>query len=551
MRRGLAALLALCLLCLAACGNKDRSGYIVSYDLTAAPRSLDPQLASSSESLMIIENTFEGLLRQSATGELVPGVATGYTVSDDGLTYSFTLRNDAMWSDGKSPAFKTPVTADDFVFAFQRVVSPETGSPAATGFLCIQNARQILKGELPAERLGVSAPDAHTLVVKLETRNPFFAETVTTAAAMPCNREFFSRQKGRYGLEPDYLIYNGPFYIKNYDENSRLRLRANSDYRSGVPAVAGGVDLNFQFDDKYNSEKPNAKLKTGGQKLLERFYTGKTDAAPISYSDVEPLKKENKAEIYSFENKVWGLLFNCSSNTYGSEKIRRALMLSVDSAELAPYLTGNLAPAHAIVPPAVKLLDKPYREIAGGSLRPARDPAAAKALLEEGFAALGIEKLSKNSIIFPQDGGFSPMLSILQRQLQETLGVFINLEPLPMETLAARVRSGDYLLAVAPFTAERNNPDAVLSCFASYSTQNVSGYFNAQFDAVLARAMVAEGIAQAASLYKTAESILMESAAFLPLAYETTHYAAAPQVKGLVFSPFSYNVFFKFAYSEK
>ncbi|WP_312643566.1 peptide ABC transporter substrate-binding protein [Hydrogenoanaerobacterium sp.] len=544
MKKLISALLAAVLLLtgFTACGKKDKTGYIVKYDLTSVPRSLDPQLAASSESLMVVENTFEGLLRQGENGELVPGVATDYKVSEDGLTYTFQLRTDAMWSDGK-----TPVTAHDFVFAFRRVVDPVTGGASASSLLCVRNAPQILRGELDASALGVAAKDDYTFVVTLETPNPFFAEIVTSAAAMPCNEEFFRSTKGRYGLEPKYLMFNGPFIIKSFDEQRRMSLRVNDDYRSGTPVTAGGVDLYFQFDDKPDPDDPGAVLQTGTQKLLERFYTGKTDAAPITYSDVELLKTENSDSIYSFENTVWGLAFNCNTNTYGNQKIRRALMLSMDTDELAPFITGNLAPAHAIVPSAVTMLDKPYREIAGDNLRTERDPALAKTLLQEGLSELEVSKLSKTTIICPDTGGFAAMLSVLQRQLQEALGIFINLEPMPMDSLNAKVRSGDYMLALVPLTAGRNNPDAVLNTFSGYSNLNITGYSDVLFDKTLTDAMVAEDIAEAAMLYKQAERMLMDNAVYLPLAFETSYYAASPNVEQLQFSPFSYKVFFKHA----
>lgn len=541
-RKWLALLLAVCVaLPLISC-RRSGDQIVVRYDLTAAPRSLDPQLASTGEALMIVENTFEGLLRQSENGGLEPGVATDYEVSDDGLTYTFTLRRDAMWSDGE-----TPVTARDFVFAFRRVVDPVTGSAGAANFLCVQNAPEILSGAVPASRLGVSAPDDYTLIVRLHTPNPFFAEVTASAAAMPCNEAFFTSTKGRYGLDPEYLMFNGPFFIRSYDAKSKVSLRPNEHYRSAKPVLAAGVDLAFQYDDRFDEDKPDATLKTAAQKVLSRFYSGKTDAAPISFEEAETLQEKGSATVYSFENTVWGLAFNCRTNTYGNDKIRRALLLSIDPQELSGYLTGNLSPARGIVPPAVKLLDRSYRDIAGNNVWPARDSAQAKALLTEGLAELGVEKLSKTTILYPDGYDFAPMLSILQRQLQQGLGVFINLEALPQDELSARVRSGDYLLALVPYTAERSNPDSILSRFAGYSTRNETGYASSAFDNTLSAALVAGDIVEAAELYERAEQALLEAGVYLPLAYETSHYACSADVQGLVFSPFSYQVYFKYA----
>ncbi|MEG1428159.1 MAG: peptide ABC transporter substrate-binding protein [Hydrogenoanaerobacterium sp.] len=547
MKRVFSILMVCCLLLslFTACNSKKTNGYIVSYDFTHLPKTLDPQLATSSEALMIIENTFEGLLRKNADGELMPGVATGYTVSDDKLTYTFNLRQNAMWSDGK-----THVTAADFVFAFTRVVEPDTFSPGITSFLCIKNAQEIYAGRMPASKLGVEATDEHTLTVHLDVPSPFFAEAVTSAAAMPCNEKFFRLQKGRYGLEPSYLLYNGPFFVRSYDPENRIKLRANNKYHSETPTVAGGVDFIFQFDDKPDKEKPDAVLKTGNQKVLERIYTGRTDAAPVSYSDVSPLKEKTGAQIYSFENTSWGLLLNCSGAPYDNESIRRAIALSVDYSELEPFFGDNLSPANALVPPAVKLLDKPYRKAAGENLRPHTDTALAKALLAEGFAASGITKLPKTSIIFDENMPLAPMLSVLQRQLQNSLGVYINLEALPQSELRSRIRGGDYTFAVAAFSANSNSPDSILNCFTSKSPLNVCGYFDYSFEKKLEEAMVAEDILKAAELYKSAEEVLLNSGVYIPLCYETSYFASSAGLHGVSFSPFSYKVFFKLAYNE-
>lgn len=551
MKKRIFALFLTALFLLFGCSQKpkDYSGYIVRYDLTALPRTLDPQLAGTGESLMLVENTFEGLLRQGRDGSLEPGVAKTFSVSEDGLRYTFFLREDAFWSSGEDGKAVAPVTAHDFVFALRRVVDPATGSGSASDFLSLRNAKQILAGELPTAELGARAVDDYTLELTLETPNPFFPQVMASAAAMPCNEEFFLQTKGRYGLEPQYLLFNGPFLIqlKSYDPEKRINLRANPQYHSEKPTIAGGVNFYLQTDDPYG-EDLDAQARTAEEKVKERFYQGTTDAAPVSYQQAQELEQEKGVQTYSFENIVWGLAFNCNTNTYGTQAIRRAFALVMEPEDFLPYLTGNYAPARAIVPPAVKLLDKPYREIAGSDLLPTRDAALAKQLLAEGLTSLEVDKLSKTSILCPDSSPFPAALSMFQKRLQEDLGLFVNLEPLPIEELTDRVEAGDYMIALLPMEAGRNNPDSVLSNFSKYASRQITGYTNEQLDELLSQARVASDIAQAADLYRQAEELLVQAAVYLPIAYETSYYAADPQVKDLLFSPFSYRVFFKYAY---
>ena len=538
----LAAMLlaALCLFALPACGSAG-GDTIIRYDFTTQPRSLDPQLAYTGESLLVLENVFEGLLRQSPEG-VRPGAAERWEVSDDGLTYTFYLRQGGRWSDGK-----TPLTAHDFVFAFQRVVDPATASPSAAGFLCIQNARQVLSGALPPTALDVLAPNDLTFVVRLTAPNPFFLELCATAAAMPCNEVFFLEARGRYGNSGEYLLTNGPFYIRRTLENKRMELRANEYYQSESPVLPAGVNLYFQADDQPDKEQPDKVLQSAAEKAASRFLEGSTDAVAATPAQAERyLAALPGAQTTSFENRVWGLAFNCSDAAYSNTALRRAFSLALDSSALAPHLTGSLAPAYAIVPSAISLLGLPYREAVGSIQPPVPNVNSAQALYREALAALELEKVPRTSILCPDTGNFAVMLGSYQRQLQQAFGIYINLEPMPEEELLARVLSGDYTLALVPITAERGSPDAVLDRFASYSARNIAGYSSPGYDALLAGAQES-GAQEAAALYRQAEQLLVDDAVFLPVAFETTYYVSAPGLQGLEFSPFSYRIFFQHA----
>ena len=179
-----------------ACLGENPEDRLVRYNLTEVPQNLDPVLAEDIASVIAVTNIFEGLVRRSADGSLVPGVAERYESSDDGLTYTFYLRENAVWNDEK----KTPLTAEDFVFGFQRLFNPSTNAVNAAKLYCIKNAQAVHRGELGVEQLGVQATGPHTLVIQLEYADLMFLDLLATPAAMPCNREFFASTKGKYGL---------------------------------------------------------------------------------------------------------------------------------------------------------------------------------------------------------------------------------------------------------------------------------------------------------------------------------------------------------------
>lgn len=190
--------LAVLLLSMTGCKNSRPSNAdkTILYGLKSDPKTLDPQIASDSSSIIAIGALFEGLARLGADGTAKPGVAEWWQANTDSTEFTFYLRGDAKWGN------KKPVTANDFVYAFQRAVSPQTGSPVGSQMFCLKNARQISSGKLPPEKLGVSAVDSHTLKVSLEYSYPDFPKLTANAVFMPCSRDFSNRPPAATDLKP-------------------------------------------------------------------------------------------------------------------------------------------------------------------------------------------------------------------------------------------------------------------------------------------------------------------------------------------------------------
>ena len=220
------------------------------FSLSAEPRQLDPQVAEDAASVAVVSALFEGLTRLDEKGKAVAAAAE-WTVSEDGLTYTFRLRP-SKWSNGD------PVTADDFVFGMQRTVSPATGSGLASRLSGIQGAAAVMAGELPPEELGVRAVDASTLAVTLTEPDESFPEKVAGTPFFPCHRRFFEETGGRYGLETKYLVTNGPFTLSNWSHGESLRLTKAEGYHDQgdvYPAV-----VRYIIGEP---ENPLAALKAG------------------------------------------------------------------------------------------------------------------------------------------------------------------------------------------------------------------------------------------------------------------------------------------------
>ena len=225
------------------------------YPFSGDIKSFDPQIASTADEFLIIENCFEGLVRVNDDGSVQAGVAKTWDISDDGKTYTFHLRQGAKWNvqskDAENitaaqklmgTAFNPDITANDFVFALRRACEKNTDAPLFSSISNIVNASDIHSGKKSSSELGATALDDYTLEIKLKSADSGFLNVLSTAIAMPCNEEYFNATKGRYGLGLDYSIFNGQFYITNVLESSYV-LKKNSQYVGDFPSNISFINI--------------------------------------------------------------------------------------------------------------------------------------------------------------------------------------------------------------------------------------------------------------------------------------------------------------------
>lgn len=513
----------MCALLLTGCSRDKTAGQIFRYDITAEPANLDPQLAADHESMLVIENAFEALLTLDEDNHVSQGVAERYEVSADNLTYTFYLRDGAQWSNG------TPVTAADFQFALRRIVNPDTHSPHANSFFCLKNAEEVYNGAAMMESLGVRVVNARTLEVTLSYPNPYFPTLMASSAAVPCNEEFFLSTKGRYGLDADMLLYNGPFKIRKWSHDEYVSMRKNNNYVSEKPVVAGGVTFYIQEE-----------LDLG------RLLDGSIDAMPVTDSQLETVTQKGLS-YDSFEDTVWVLAFNGKSEVFQNANVRKGLSYAMDRSTCIEVLPSFMSYANALIPDAVNMLDRSYRSVAGQNLMYSYDPAAAKSFLSTGLAELGLDKLPKTNIIYPDSSPHHLALSLMQKNWKDDLSSYLNIEPLPLNEVTEKVESGNFDIALIPLKATFDAPDSLLGNFLPTSKLNYYGYQNADFAALLTTALESTDIAAKAGAFAQAEQQLLDDCIVVPMYYQTSSYAMGEEVSGIGFSPFSGQIHFKYA----
>src|SRR5690606_18359428 len=221
----------------------------------------DPQIVEDVSGSEIVRDLFEGLLNQNADGELIPGVATEWSPNEDNTEWTFTLREDAMWSDG------TPVTAGDFVYAWKRLVDPELASPYAWfgELMSIQNAGAIIAGEMDPDELGVEAPDDHTLVVHLSAPLPYFAAMTTHGSTFP-SPQWVIEEYGDQWTRPENIVTNGAYILTEHVPQERSVREKSDTYWDAENTVL---------------EKVVALVINDENQALTRFLAGELDRTEV------------------------------------------------------------------------------------------------------------------------------------------------------------------------------------------------------------------------------------------------------------------------------
>ncbi len=517
---------------LAAACSRDKGGTF-SYDIAADPKNLDPQLATDAASMLVIQNTFEGLMTYDQNGALTTGAAVSYTVSEDGTTYVFKLNEDAKWSvSGQGYA---PVTAHDFVFAFQRIFDPNTQSPYIKEFLCIKNADAIAAGKLPKESLGVYASATRELTVELAYPFDGFLALTASTAASPCNGAFFAETKGKYGTNIQNLAFNGPFALSSWRAGRYLIFRRNQLYHTPEAVIPQDVTL---------------YVGNTGQQSTERFLNADTDVLSVSGDRIESLVAQGYG-YEQFQDTTWALLINPRDPTLSNRHIRLAYAYAFTSASYINQFPIWLKKAGAFIPPVIYSGASPYRQLAGLDLMLPYLPENALQHLNDGLAELALDSQPKITVLCPSAEPFGFLMQYVQQTWQGDLSTFVGLERRSEADIQKAITNGAYQIALVPFRPDSDNISEMLTQFGSDSPRNVYGYSNPDYDALLAASSYAITQEEATACMMAAERLLMEDGILIPFAYQTSFFAVSPTVENVVISPFGGGLYFKYAQRVK
>ncbi|WP_144512765.1 peptide ABC transporter substrate-binding protein [Bacillus sp. FJAT-22090] len=499
--------------------------------------SMDSVLADDAVSFNALNNVAEGLFRLNQDNIAIPAMAEGKPeVSEDGLTYTFKLR-DAKWSDG------TAVTANDFVFAWQRAVDPATGSTYGPYMMSgtIKNATEISAGSLDKSELGVEAKDDKTLVVSLVRPIPYFESLMAFGTFYPQKEEYVVAQGKNYASNSENLLSNGPFILKNWDGNGlSWTMEKNPEYWD-----ADTVKLDTINVDVIKEASTSVNLYNNG----EKDRVGLSGEFAMQYAGDKEVDQVLKPTVYY-------LKFNQERNgvktPLSNVKLRKALAMSFNKQDLVDVVLANGSiPADFLVPTefAYDENQQDFREV-NGDMLPFNAEEAAK-LWEEGMKEEGLTKLTLEYISGDTDLAKN-MDAYLQSQMEKNLkGLTLNVKNVPFNVKLDLDAAQDYDIQSTGWAPDFQDPITFVDLFQSESSQNNMSFSNEKFDALLAKAkgeLALDPPARWKALAE-AEKIIVEEEAGIANMYQTGSMSLQkPYVHGIIAHPFTGDYSYKWAY---
>lgn len=511
------------LLSLVACSSNDAAsdssdGKFLKVAKDVEISSMDHHVASDGLSFEVIAATIEGLYTLDADGNAVPALAKSHEESEDGLTHTFVLREDANWSNGE------PVTADDFVYAWRRLVNPDTASEY--GFIAdvagITNAAAVNAGELPLEELGVKAIDDKTLEVSLELPVPYFLQLMAFPSFYPLNEAFVTEKGADYAQSPEGLLANGPFKMTEWTQGHSFKVEKNETYYDKDKVELAGIEY---------------KIMKDSQTAALEFESGNLDVVRLA-GEIVDLYKTNEAFTLIHEGYLWYMSPNQEVEELSNVNLRKALGHAINKEQLTQaVLNDGSTVADFIVP--VSLATGPdgkdFRETAGTYLE--YDVKKAQEYWEKAKSELGVDSLTFE-LLFEDTDSIKKCAEFIQSELQTNLpGLTIELKSQPKKQRVELMRTGAYELGLTRWGPDYADPTTYLDMFITGNDNNMPNYSSEDYDTLMERIDKGDLVYDVEARWeamKEAEALLIgEDAAVAPLYQQGNTYLINPKVSGI------------------
>lgn len=495
---------------------------VFTYNMGADPETLDPNKASENVGLTILKNTNEGLVRLDDSSKAIPGVAEKWDINDDATEFTFYLRDNAKWSDGKA------ITAQDFEYSWKRALNPETAADYSYQLYYIKNGEKYNNGEATADDLGIEVIDEKTIKVTLEGPTGWMEQIFAFPTLFPVRKDVVEANPEGWALEADTLVSNGPFNVVEWKHNDIIKMVPNENYWD---------------KDRVKLDEFNITLINEQSTALSAFEAGDIDAASeVPSAEIPRLQAEEEGFMILPDLTLYYYTLNNNIEPLNDEKVRKALAYSLDRRALVDtVLLGGQRPATGVVPYGINYGGEDFREVGGDY---GIDPDAAKVeearkLLEEAGYPNG-EGFPTLTISYNTSENHKKIAEALQEMWKQNLNVNVELSNQEWKVHLVKLETKDYQVGRIGWGADYVHPMTFLDLFLADSGNNYTGWGSDEFDNLIRQAKSEVDPKKVNEYMHKAEDIFMERMSIVPIYYYTNPELIKPYVKDWRIDPLGF-----------
>ncbi|NOH67537.1 ABC transporter substrate-binding protein [Vibrio rotiferianus] len=471
---------------------------------------IDPHKSQGVPESHVIRDLLEGLVNQNADGDTIPGVAESWETPDN-KTFTFHLRKDAKWSNGE------PVTAQDFVFSWQRAVDPATASPYSwyMEYTKMKNAKDIVAGKKDKSELGVKATDDHTLVVELDSAVPYFVMMMGHTTTKPVHKATIEKY-GDQWTKPEHFVGNGAYVVDKWVVNERLVLKRNELYWDNDKTILNKVT--FLPIENQVSE-------------MNRFLAGEIDFTnELPLEHYKRLKKEHPESVSVVGNLcTYYYLFNTKKAPFDDVRVRKAVSYAIDRNIVANAIMGQGQKPAYFLTPEITAGFEPEMPAYGKMTQKERDAEAARLLAEAGY---GKDNPLKFSLLYNTSENHKKVAVALGSMWKKALGVNVTLENQEWKTYLSTKDSGNFEVARAGWCGDYNEASSFLTLMKSGNTTGGIHYGSKAYDELMEKAITSKSEAERSALYAEAEKLMAKDMPIAPIYQYVKSRLLSPKVGG-------------------
>lgn len=503
----------------ASSGTDGEAAAVVNYVAPTEIATMDSVMVTDMNSANYIGQVQDGLYWENDMNEIEPALAEALPeVSEDGLTYTIKMREDAKWSNGD------PITANDFVYAIQRLANPDTAAPYSYLLAGFANSEAVLSGEAPVEELGVKALDDYTIEIQLDTPIPYIENLLAFTPLYPQNQAFVEEAGDAYGTNSDNIVFSGPFSMSNWDGTGLTwTLEKNADYYNA---------------DSIAIDEVNVQVIKEGSTAVNLFEAGDIDNAPLTGELAKQYQGDENAVQQAKARNYW-MAFNYNNEVFQNQNLREAIDYAINNEELATNVIGDGSNAVATFVPENFIFNPETEEdfVTEVGITDKYDPEEAARLWDLAKEELGVETLDLN-LLGDDDEKGKTTTQYIQGQVQNNLeGVTVNLQNVPKKNRLAQEDARDYDMVITGWAADFADGINFFELLETGGPYNRGDYTNTAYDAEIeaARGENANDPTARWANFVEAQNILVEDAAWVPLYQEVETQLRNPNLTGITF----------------